>query len=542
MHVSAMSAAAGSLYALSRSVMSLFTTCLPLAAVLTLIPAAPATAQQNVPAQNIADIPGDGTCDEDQLANIDLPGDWRRGIGYTFALKSGNHLTVSARSSTAVSRPLKALDEVTLFGIDPGSGKVLVQVKPRNLCGWVDPKDGVLLLDPGGPIDSQTYRDGPSPMTVGESLFRGGDTGSSLNLRIVIHSTNMPGGESVPLYETPGGGRLPGAEKQFGIFEVFKVETAMDPRLNRPGRFYLAGWTPAGSGLVHKRLRGWVSEDDVYAWTTRMAVMWEGSADALGYVDLDKLKTGRRSAAAFRKDRGFREEDEISRRAITPRLPLLQQSPSEGQLREKFGHPPSAAEIDAGVEAYLVAVPLTPSGGQQQTTAYWFPSLSGGRPTFTFWVALERPALERLQFISNSICQFVGNAGAFVYIRNDILSVTGTDVQELTPAEAIEKRLFIPAFRLSSFMNKTWKDIEQEIEEADDKKIEAIEKEFCRKSTLLSAVLQGFRIAPEALDWHRDAPKGERYAVPARAKRPFAWINDSIDGLPFYYIPVSYLP
>jgi hypothetical protein len=318
----------------------------------------------------------------------------------------------------------------------------------------------------------------------------------------------------------------------------------MNPKLNRRGRFYLAGWMPAGSGLVRKRLRGWVGEEDIYPWTTRMAVMWEGSAEALGYADLDKLKTGRRTAAAFRRERGFREEEEISRRAIAPRLPLLAQSPSEGQLREKFGHPPSAAEIEAGIEAYMVAVPLTLPVGQQQRTAYWFPPHSGGKPTFTFWVALERPALERLQFISNSICRFIVNNGAFAYIRNDILSAieAGPDEQQLSPAEAVEKRLSIPALRFSSFMNKTWKDIEQEIEEADDKKLEAIEQEFCRKSTLLSLVQQGFRVAPRDLEWHGDAPKGERYTVPDNKKRPFSWLNDGGDGVPFYYIPVSYLP
>jgi hypothetical protein len=184
---------------------------------------------------------------------------------------------------------------------------------------------------------------------------------------------------------------------------------------------------------------------------------------------------------------------------------------------------------------------VAPSGRKQVAAAYYFPPKSGGKPAFTFWLAMERRALEWLQFISQSMCRFVSEPSSRDYVKVDIVQSMGTDVDEPSPAEAFETRMFIPAFHFSHLMNKRWDEIEEEIEGAGEQKLEAIEKEFCQKSVLLNMVMQGLWVSPDALEWNGNAPRGERYSVPPRARRPFGWINDD-GGVSLYYVPVSYLP
>jgi hypothetical protein len=524
---------------------------LPPAVALTAALAAPVLAQ-GIPADQIDAIRRDGACDEDQLSRIDLPGDYRRGVGYTFVLKSGRFLATGPRpGSERIEKPLQVLEEATIYGTDPGTGRILVALRQRTLCGWVDPADRALLLEPGAEMDRQTYRYGPRAITVGDSPYGQDDPRSTLSLKIVVQNTNLRGGESVPVYETPGGDRMLKAE-QLAVAEVFRIETAVDPWTGRSGRFLLAGWTPAGVGLVRKRLWGWVREADTLPWRTRIAAMWEGSGDVPGYRDIDRLRAG--AEPDYHRKRGFSIESEVGGMKILPRFPVIEQYPSDGQLREKLGRRFIAAEVDAAVEAFRVAVPAeacdsrgercTPSGGMAAggMAAYYFPVRSGGKPAFTFWVALERPAMERLQFMSQSVCRFIGQANSFVYIKNDILIAVDIDTDERTPAEAIEKRLFIPASRLSRLMNKDWDALEQEIEDASPEKLEAMEKEFCRKSMLITLAMQGFWVDPDDLLWNPDNPKGERYTVPAASRKPFVWLHDSGDSIPLYYIPVSYLP
>jgi hypothetical protein len=822
---------------------------LQLAVVLTCALAPPAMAGS---ARDIADIPRDGTCNDEEFGKIDLPGDIRRGLGYTFVVKSDAHLTInSAVVSEEIDKPLNPLEEATIYGIDPGTEKVLISVRQRALCGWVSGKDDVLLLEKERngkvkTIDSQLYKDGPRQVMVKDSPFKQGNDQNSLFLKIVVHNTNIHGNEGVPVYETPGG-KLSSAEKYFNIYEVYKYETASDPETGIPTRFYLAGWTPAGSGQPRKKLRGWVREADLFPWSTRIAVMWEGSGDALGYATLEKLKAGATADSPFNKERGFGFQNELERKGILPRFPVIDQFPSEGALRDRLGHRPTPAEAEASVEAYKVVVqgeacdgngqncisssqvaagrgdagdligkletvdimfvidntksmdpyraevidavsefvrsgladrgvdirvaaavygdykgktarrdelqftlqvpfsspesgainklsgleifkdpqrdmleapfaalitaaevrgwrpnagihyivhiadhgnrewhskspdntsdlieevsldevvssfasrniiyvpiavlgdsnspspyadparqshlrqareltrkmprssrelkltyaerdPKRESGvkeqilnaiklgttmsvgarcqvgdktaaadsscaeadsdpsigriitgilerlgyneearnvlshSQQTVNAYYFSPRTGGKPTFTFWVALESRALDRLIYLSQGACKFVTDSSGFVYIKEDILKATEIEAAEaLSPAEAIEKRLFIPASHLSPFMNKEWSAMQKEIEFSSPDHLEAMEKDFCRKATQLTLVQQGAWVEPGALVWN---PR-DKYTVPNSAKKPFKWIYDTRDGSAFYYVPVSYLP
>jgi hypothetical protein len=179
----------------------------------------------------------------------------------------------------------------------------------------------------------------------------------------------------------------------------------------------------------------------------------------------------------------------------------------------------------------------------QTLAAYYFPPRTGGKPTFTYWLALDASALDRLVFLSDSVCKYIGETGSFQYLKREILAVTELTVGEtLSPAEAVERRLFIPAAHLSPLMTKEWADLEEELRDPAPEKLEAMEKEFCRKSALITSVQQGFWVAPDALVWNPNAPKAQRWSIPKAARKPFDWSYDSGDGVPFYYVPVEFLP
>src|SRR5262249_38073407 len=141
--------------------------------------------------------------------------------------------------------------------------KVLISVKNMKFCGWVPPD--VLLL-PQARIDRSAYRDGPPAMQVKESPFGKRDPSNTLTLKIVLQNIKIRGEEGAPVFDTPGGRRTPGSQL-FNIYEVFRIAEAPDPETKKQTRYYLAGWTPQGGGATgHKKLRGWVREDDALAW------------------------------------------------------------------------------------------------------------------------------------------------------------------------------------------------------------------------------------------------------------------------------------
>ena len=64
-------------------------------------------------------------------------------------------------------------------------------------------------------------------------------------------------------------------------------------------------------------------------------------------------------------------------------------------------------------------------------------------------------------------------------------------------------------------------------------------REFCKKSLQLQFVVEGTRVADNAFKWNE---RERNWNVVSADRRKFQWSYDSGDGLPFWYIPVEFLP
>jgi hypothetical protein len=295
-----------------------------------------------VPASELNVISWDGVCDREELTRIQDVKRAVTGIGYTFVMKDGPHLaTNSSNFHEQINKPLLAFEEATIYGVDSDTNKVLISLRNMELCGWISSD---MLLQTGGLFNRANYRHGPAPVKIKDSPFGTSQPTDTLPLKIILHSPRLPDNGGVPVFESPGGRRLPSSQGLFNVYEVFDIAVAEDTETKEKTHYYLAGWTPEGAG--HKKLRGWVREKDLYPWTNRIAVMWEGSSTALGYSSPDLVREGQ--DPAFKKLPGF---SEIGQMHIARRLPLLGQYPPQAQIQ---GH---TAKIDQMIEWYHVVAP-----------------------------------------------------------------------------------------------------------------------------------------------------------------------------------------
>jgi hypothetical protein len=815
-------------------------------------------AAQKIPASKVEEFSKSGTCVEAQLERIEGVNRVANGIGYTFVLKGGARLTInSATAADNVDEPLRVFDEVTVYGSDPDTKKLLVSARDHKLCGWAAPD--ALLLDARGRVD----RDGPQPLLVKDTQFGKTDPGNSLNLKIVLHNFRVEGKEGTPVFEAPGGSKLPGSQNLFHIYEVFRVVAAVDPETKANARYYLAGWTPEGGGTAgHKKFIGWVREKDFYAWSSRMTVIWaEGPGQPRGYLNPERLQTA--DKAVFEGPAGFNES---TRAKIDRRFPVLEQFPSEASVRAGLRKPVGEVDVGSKVQWYHVAVPgeacedlgsgqkgkcmssaasdeqvaqfyrgvktlanadimfvidntlsMTPylkdvrdavgefvrkhgtagarnegavrvgaavygdyrgptaqldkvqfnvvvplgnpdtgsfgrllgaetfsdeqrdkleapfaalinaakqrswseaaayryivhiadhgnreMGGKspegtsnlteqvsisdvvaalkdsrvnyvpiavrgdsntsnphaeaarkaflrqareiqqlapdnakelqltydenspgliekgqkdrilaameyalelstdalqqvdqmisckttpgdprcktrpsstsgpgdssgrinarvmkeqgltteaanvlthkQTISAYYFPpNGADGKPTFTFWVALDTQTIVSLHDVAQIVCRTIDQRGAFKQLKRELLQSLESKTGEsfASPAEGIQKGLFVPASHLSKWLSRDWGEIERSLDEARPDELETIKKEFCKKKTQLQLVIEGSRADDRDFVWN---PKDRGWDVPVAKKRAFGWNFVQGDELPFYFIPVDYLP
>jgi len=135
----------------------------------------------------------------------------------------------------------------------------------------------------------------------------------------------------------------------------------------------------------------------------------------------------------------------------------------------------------------------------------------------------------------------IDQRGAFKQLKKELTASVESKTGEnfASPAEGIQKGLFVPASHLSKWMSRDWSDIERNLEEAKPDELDAFKKEFCRKKTQLQLVIENSRADDSAFVWNA---RDRGWDVPVAKKRPFVWNYDSGDGLPFYFIPVEFLP
>jgi hypothetical protein len=191
----------------------------------------------------------------------------------------------------------------------------------------------------------EKYRYGPPPLMVKEGHDGASYPDNELNLKVVLQNLRQQGEEGPPIFARPGAGQPFDRLKQFYVFEVFAFEKARDPRNNNDERFFFL----IGRAGDHRELKGWINEDDVYVWNSRVAVFWNKTGEAKGYYKLPQLKEGR--------DHVIEEPKPVLEPAdrVIGRFPVLEQYPSTNVLTKRARSQPR--ELSQLVEYYRVAMP-----------------------------------------------------------------------------------------------------------------------------------------------------------------------------------------
>jgi hypothetical protein len=228
-----------------------------------------------------------GTCRDDRLRlssvrNLSYPAS---GIGYTFVLNPSSGLSrTSAARSEGITPALRRFEIAHVFGDDPRSGKLLVQTDQTKLCGWIEREALLLpadLRDRSARVTRARLGSGPRPVQVKDSHAKEEFPGNTLFMKVVVQNVNQAGEmRGIPLYEEAGGGKV-GELSLFDIFEVFAEKNDTQPANKRKGWYYLVG-KRGGEGSF-ARIEGWLHDEDVQMWNSRMAAFWSWQSQALGF-------------------------------------------------------------------------------------------------------------------------------------------------------------------------------------------------------------------------------------------------------------------
>lgn len=250
-----------------------------------------------------------GTCRDDLVRLIGLRGlsNPGSGLGYTFVMNPALGLSrTSALRSEGVQGTLRRFEIARVMGDDPSSGKALVRTDESQLCGWIGREALLLpkeLQDRSSRIALPSNRwqphllFGPPPLQVKDGPAGKEFPGSTLTMKVVVQNVNRTGeAHGIPVFEEPGSIKTVDELSLFDIFEVFVAKNETQPANARKGYYYLVG-KRGGEGTL-ARIHGWLHDDDVQMWNSRMAAFWSESGQALGYGFADAAE---RAAKAERE-------------------------------------------------------------------------------------------------------------------------------------------------------------------------------------------------------------------------------------------------
>ena len=277
-----------------------------------------------------------------------------KGLGFTYVLKPPAIRRTVNRSSDALPDAIqpKPFQPVVIYGRDVQTKSLLVGFNQQKNCGWVDPD--VLLYDADKPTTA--YGKGPMPILVKDGPDGLNNPDNDLDLKVVLQNLQRDGQDGAPILSAPGAStKAPDLNrlKLFYVFEVFRVEKVADPdKGGQPRFYYLIGRTPGDRG-DDGRLDGWVHEDDVYTWTTRVAAFWNGTGEARGYFEKELLGSGQFAIKEPDKDKLKEPENRTIQR-----FPVMSQEPSTAEIvARRRNEPASPQAIDALIKNYRIATP-----------------------------------------------------------------------------------------------------------------------------------------------------------------------------------------
>jgi len=222
----------------------------------------------------------------------------------------------------------------------------------RN-CAWVSASAFLGASEAQGIND---LRDGPPVMQVRdiESLRDpDADSRNSLSVKVVLSNLNISGDDGVPVYASPEASTPLGFRALFELYAVYDFALGA-ARKNNNAAHFLIGKDEAGS----QELTGWVHQEDVFEWNSRMAVY--GAILGLSAFTEEEAQDGTRLVESpIVSNIPYTELDGESRQ----RFPVLQTEPDAPVIKERvndlYAHGQTVGPLDISrqVNGYQVVLP-----------------------------------------------------------------------------------------------------------------------------------------------------------------------------------------
>ena len=220
-------------------------------------------------------------------------------------------------------------------------------------CAWL-PVSAFLGADEAHNI--KDLRDGPPVMRVRdiEALSDPDvDSRNTLSVKVVLSNLNVSGDDGVPVYASPDAATPRGFRALFELYAVYDFKLGT-PRKNNNAAHFLIGKDEVGS----QELTGWVHQEDVFEWNSRMAVY--GAVPGLSaYTEEETLNGIRLVESLIVSNIPYTETEGESRQ----RFPVVQTEPDAPVIKERVdnlyarGEPVGPLDRSRQVDGYQVVLP-----------------------------------------------------------------------------------------------------------------------------------------------------------------------------------------
>jgi hypothetical protein len=269
------------------------------------------------------------------------------GRGRTFVLTKNAQLYQNAFIASAPldARP-QIFDSVVIYEQARETKRLLIALDEQR-CAWISPRD-LLIQASSDPLEDLKY--GPRPLKVGE--INPADRRNNLNAKAVLNNLNIVGDAGIQAFESPEAKAVHVSLSLFEKFTVFAKANGQPRGDSRADVYFLLGKAGDKDG-GNIRLVGWVHQDDLYLWSSRMAAYWAGTMRARGWSNED-----------LRGDPFLPEPPPV----LLPtdhnvaRFPILAMFPTSREVQPLASKIPeserSSLKLSALINKYRVAIPF----------------------------------------------------------------------------------------------------------------------------------------------------------------------------------------
>ena len=482
-----------------------------------------------------------GHCNEAKLAALPSIGASRlaAGLGFTFVLDGGRILKRDSRGrSVPLAIAAEPLEKALLYAEEPTTQRVLVALRDRKTCGWVEREH--LLLRPGARLEE--YADGPRPLKLADLPARAnalepGRAESAAGYLRALPNWGLPRlREGLRVYREAGGlgiRSLP-SEKALKPYHVFAYRPAGGSSWAAGQGHFLIG---ARTDATH--ILGWVMAADVTIWGSGLAGVWAGTGEGRGYPDLASLRGALNPLVREPRRRQLRSA------ALASPFPVLARgidADSQRADRSASGHHLATTHPIWQPFRDPQSGPAAGTGVSETTRhlVYISEVTRGGLPVLDLYLALEPADIDRVLHVYGVLCQNMGRADAARYVRSVaevLLAPDGTRSTSL--AGLFSQSMNIPVTYLPELMSQPWDDMSEKLRLEAPIDHERLKKKLCQAFQKIEAVKVGRRgVAGAAL---QAASTSSATGGTAAGHDSFDWRVGSGDTLILYLLPISYL-